>query len=367
MVAVGAQPAIGARVRRAPRRWRRSRSTTSRPRRSAAAHRCIQSRDRGRHREAGAVGHDRAGGDDVGLGGQLADRGNQRLDEPIAVERDPHLRPARPPCVRRCGTGRLSSSSLASTTPSSGTAGSSSSAVTIGPMPTTGCGASSSARTTGPSASSNGSTVSRSRCAARSAGDRSTSTYRSAAAQSGAAASTSCARRPRPAPASITRIRVGLLQLAPPPVERAGDQRAEQRSDLGAGDEVAPGAPRAPGAGEEAVVAVERELDERVERDRSFPPDPLRDLLVHPAHHPTPNWRRSGAIIALLRRRLRWGGGSEGELADPGDDLRVDADDHGDHGGEPDGDGERSGHRPSGAAAASGAGSWNHILRATAA
>ena len=76
--------------------------------------------------------------------------------------------------------GRLSRSSLASTTPTTCTAGRSSSAVTIGPMPVTGTrsgpSGSSGSGAAGPSASSNGSMVSRSRCAARSSSERSTST-----------------------------------------------------------------------------------------------------------------------------------------------------------------------------------------------
>ena len=40
-------------------------------------------------------------------------------------------------------------------------------------------------------------------------------------------------------------VRVGPAELAPPPVERAGHDRAEQRTDLGAGEEVAaPAGPR---------------------------------------------------------------------------------------------------------------------------
>ena len=48
---------------------------------------------RGRDREPGAVGHHRVGGHRVRLRRQLGERGNDRLDELIAVERDAHLGP----------------------------------------------------------------------------------------------------------------------------------------------------------------------------------------------------------------------------------------------------------------------------------
>ena len=79
-------------------------------------------------------------------------------------------------------------------------------------------------------------------------------------------------------------VGIRFRELTPPSVERAGHQRAEQRADLGAGDEVAAGAAGAARPGEEPVGAVERELHERIERDRPLPPDPLRQLLVDPVH-----------------------------------------------------------------------------------
>ena len=94
---------------------------------------------------------------------------------------------------------------------------------------------------------------------------------------SGSARSTSRQSRPRPAPASITTNGSGSPSCAPPPVERPGDARAEQRTDLGAGDEVAAGPARRRARGEEpGLRVVERGLDERAERDRPGPVDPLR-------------------------------------------------------------------------------------------
>ena len=58
----------------------------------------------------------------------------------------------------------------------------------------------------------------------------------------------------------------------------------------------------------------------------------------------------------------------KGELADAGEELRVDADDDDDRGGEADGDDQRGGiARVDPVPAYSGTGSWNHILRTTAA
>ncbi len=74
--------------------------------------------------------------------------------------------------------------------------------------------------------------------------------------------------------------RVGLSERAPVPVERAGNTRAEQRADLGAGDEVAAGAARAvPGLEEAGAGCVQRELDEPVEGDRALAPDEAGDRV----------------------------------------------------------------------------------------
>ena len=176
--------------------------------------------------------------------------------------------------------GRLSSSSLARTTPSAGPRGARRATVAIGPMPAT-----ATRRVVvgafvhdGPSASSTGSSAS-SVALLGAAARRSARRARSAArgAHRAASASTSAARRPRPAPASTTKNGSGPPSSSHQPSSAPRHQRAEQRADLGAGDEVAAGAAGAVRAGEEAAVAVERVLDERVERDRPFPMDPLRD------------------------------------------------------------------------------------------
>ena len=74
--------------------------------------------------------------------------------------------------------------------------------------------------------------------------------------------------------------RVGLSERAPVPVERTGNARAEQRADLGAGDEVAAGAARAvPGLEEAGAGCVQRELDETVEGDRALAPDEAGDRV----------------------------------------------------------------------------------------
>jgi hypothetical protein len=74
--------------------------------------------------------------------------------------------------------------------------------------------------------------------------------------------------------------RVGPAECAPLPVERASDARAEQRADLGAGDEVAAGTARAvPGLEEAGAGRVQREVDEPVEGDRALAPDKAGDRV----------------------------------------------------------------------------------------
>ena len=72
---------------------------------------------------------------------------------------------------------------------------------------------------------------------------------------------------------------VGLAELAPPPVELAGDHRAEERSHLGRGDEVtaAPARRSDPAGVETGHRVVQRLLDERRERHGPTPPDALDD------------------------------------------------------------------------------------------
>ena len=104
--------------------------------------------------------------------------------------------------------GRLSSSSLASTTPSTLRAGIVSSCANNGPVPATGSGGSSVSASApgayGPKHWAASTSGRRLACSARNAGDRSTNRYRNACRQRGRERHTSRARRPSPAPASIT-------------------------------------------------------------------------------------------------------------------------------------------------------------------
>src|SRR5258706_222010 len=61
--------------------------------------------------------------------------------------------------------------------------------------------------------------------------------------------------------------RSGLAELAPPAVDGPRHQRAVQLPDLGAGDEVTSRPSRAARLLEERAGPVQREVDERVERD----------------------------------------------------------------------------------------------------
>jgi hypothetical protein len=82
-------------------------------------------------------------------------------------------------------------------------------------------------------------------------------------------------------------VRVGRAHPFPCVVERTSHQRAEERADLGARDEVAPAPPCATPSREEPVGRiVERSLDERVERDRPLPVDPLDYPRPEAGHFP---------------------------------------------------------------------------------
>ena len=105
---------------------------------------------------------------------------------------------------------------------------------------------------------------------ARWAADRSTATGRSAAAQRGSAASTDRSSVPGPAPASTTVHRSGSPGLVPPGVERPGHDGAEQRADLGAGEEVAAPAGAA-GGGVEARRRGRRARRRRTRRTAAAP------------------------------------------------------------------------------------------------
>jgi hypothetical protein len=72
--------------------------------------------------------------------------------------------------------------------------------------------------------------------------------------------------------------RIGAAELFPTAVERASDAGSEQRTDLGTGHEVAPGAAGTAPRREEADAGlVQRDVDEPVEGDRAFAPDEARD------------------------------------------------------------------------------------------
>jgi hypothetical protein len=75
-------------------------------------------------------------------------------------------------------------------------------------------------------------------------------------------------------------VRIGCAELLPTSVQRAGDAGAEQRSDLGAGDEVAVGAAgTVTGREEPDVRVVQGDVDETVERDGTLASDQPRDRV----------------------------------------------------------------------------------------
>ena len=127
------------------------------------------------------------------------------------------------------------------------------------------------------------------RRAVRRGARRSARRARSAAPASTAArdASTSAAKRPRPAPASITRNG----SRAPSSSQQRSNARptsAPKRVPIsGLVTKSRPARPAPCVAGEEAAVAVEGLVDERVERDRPFPVDPLRNPLGDRGTHAT--------------------------------------------------------------------------------
>ncbi len=194
----------------------------------------------------------------------------------IGVDRDEHfretVRPRRRPALRASAfpsycaipNGRLSSSSLASTTaPLAESAGSSSSARDDRARDRRGLGLvvvgtahERAERFVGAARA-----ASRSRCSARKRGgsfdehvpQRGAGTRARRAAPRGRG--DRCPRRPRPRGTGS-----GSSRRVPQPVEGARDARTEQRPDLGARDEVAPGPARAAARREEPALAVERRL-----------------------------------------------------------------------------------------------------------
>ncbi len=104
--------------------------------------------------------------------------------------------------------------------------------------------------------------------------------------------------------------RIRRPELDEPPIERPGDQRTEERPDLGAGDEVGSAAAGA-AMGEELV---ERRTDEDRVRHRPLPVDPLNQLdgrirsAGSIAHRLIARGRNPPAPLLLLRwsRLPRW-------------------------------------------------------------
>ena len=296
------------------------------PARARARTRSQPRAGRGRHREPGADVDDGALGHEVGLGRQRRRRGDERLDEAVAVGA---TRTSSQPSAARSTTrnGRLSSSSLASTTPVERHRGEvvergddraharrpgSRRVVVV-------------ATTTGPSASSNGSSASSSRCSSRRLGRALDEHVPQRAG----------ARRARPRSDVGARGGPGPRRLRPRGTDRARPARATTRRaraatttpnsgpTSGLVTKSRPARPAPPPRVKKPSSAVERELDERVERDRPLPVDALAPRTCRPASS-------DGAHRASASRRV------EGELADAGEELRVDADDHHDDGGEPD-------------------------------
>src|SRR5439155_15292946 len=229
--------------------------------------------------------------------------------------------------------GRLSSSSFATTTPASiSSAGSSGSAVTMGPTPATGRGTSSASASpsigsAGPTARSAGSSVRSSRCSARSAADRSTSTYRSARAQSGSARSTSEARRPRPAPASTTTNGSG-----------------RESSDHALSRERAIKAPNnTPTSG--LVTKSRPARPAPPPRVKNPPGSSYRAASTKRSNGIGPSRRMRSAMRSASSLTADHQSARERHLADPGEQLGIDADHHDDGGGQAERDAER-GRRP---------------------
>src|SRR5256884_2267212 len=234
--------------------------------------------------------------------------------------------------------GRLSSSSFATTTPDSiSSAGSSGSAVTMGPTPATGRGASSgsaspSIGSAGPNARSAGSSVRSSRCAARSAADRSTSTYRSARAHCGSARNTSDARRPRPAPASTTKNGSGRESSDQAPSSERAIKAPNNTPTSGLVTKSRPARPAPPPRAKNPPGSSYRAASTK--RSNGIGPSRRMRSAMRSASASVP-------VLGMEKHAMRpiacreWEGGRsarEGHLADPGEQLGVDAD-HDDNGG----------------------------------
>src|SRR2546421_8355322 len=268
------------------------------------------------------------------------------------VSPSPTLTSAQASAVRSTTrNGRLSSSSFATTTPVTiSSAGSSRSAVTMGPTPATGRGASSASASpsigsAGPNARSAGSSVRSSRCAARSAADRSTSTYRSARAHSGSARNTSDARRPRPAPASTTKNGSGRESSDQAPSRERAIKAPNNTPTSGLVTKSLPARPAPPPRAKNPPGSSYRAASTK--RSNGIGPSRRMRSAMRSASASVPvlGMEKHAMRPNACRERGRRRSAREGHLADPGEQLRVDADHDDDGGGQAERDAER-GRRP---------------------
>ena len=118
-------------------------------------------------------------------------------------------------------------------------------------------------------------------CWSRWAGERSTATYRSAVMHCRAGGEHGPGQRPGTGAGVDHGERVGTAEADELGVEEAGDDRSEERADLGRGEEVAtPAGLPGRGSGVEAVLAVQGEVHELPERDRpAGRPDGAADVV----------------------------------------------------------------------------------------
>ena len=309
--AVRAQPAARSRAREAAARRRRSRSPRSA---TVAEHPAARLEPRVDARGIGSrapAGPASPGGDIAAHARVAGFGGHEHLGELAVARSATRTSCQRAPSHSAMPNGRLSSSSLASTTPSSSSAGSSSSATNTGPVPATGHGASSRRRP-------------RER-PERLVGRLELERVALFVPQRGRAldehvVQRRCARRARRA---ARHARVGRCPR--PPRSRRTDpgrpssrhRRSSARATHAPNSEPTSGlvtksrparpAPR-PGREEAGPRLVQRELDEPVERDRPFAPDQAGDRLgraAAPARTPAPRSVRRAAGTRRSRPRPR--------------------------------------------------------------
>ena len=171
----------------------------------------------------------------------------------------------------------------------------------------------------------------RARCRA----ERSTRTYRSAGADARPRREDAAAQRPRARAGVDHDELVGLPHRPPPRVEGAGDDGAEQRADLGRGEEVTVATGCATGRVEALVLVVQRGLDEGSERQGAPPRDVGEEQMLSGEGH------------------------KAADVAEAADQLRVEADGDDGNGADPD-RGDERGRDVSELMSPSGAGR-NHI------